>query len=149
MTGLLIAALGMALGAWHARALRGQRSLHPAFLKTRVGSFALYGFALACVFGGGLLTIRFLGPRGLVMVAATSLVLWIFSSARSGLTRELQWSLDAFRREYPELDEEALFRFVVHERHPEWDSRRIQDVTEDCPSLSELARRLKKEETQR
>jgi len=57
--------------------------------------------------------------------------------------------MDAFRKDYPELDEEALYRFVVHERHPGWEARRVQDLTEDCPSLNELARRLQREEQQK
>ncbi len=80
------------------------------------------------------------------LVAAAGFVIWLINSFRSELSRELQRSLDAFRKDYPELDTEALFRFVVHERHPEWDSRHIQDLTEDCPSIGELARRLKREE---
>lgn len=82
----------------------------------------------------------------MLLVGVAGFVIWLINSARSGLNRELQRSLDVFHKDYPELDDEALFRFMVHERHPEWDSRRIQDLTEDCPSIGELARRLEREE---
>ena len=85
----------------------------------------------------------------MVLAAAAGFVIWLINSARNGLGRELELSLEAFRKDYPELDDEALFRFMVHKRHPEWDSRRIQDLTEDCPSIGELARRLKREEAHR
>ncbi len=39
-----------------------------------------------------------------------------------------------------------MYRFVVKKKHPEWDTGRILRLTEDCPSLGELAKRLQRED---
>lgn len=149
MTGLLISALGLALIAWHIKALGGRISLHPRPLKTLPGSAAVFILGACAVAFGGILTVADWGNGGiflLILLGVAFVVTLLAGAARRTLVQELRKAYEARRRAYPALDDEALFRFIVGDRHPEWDNVRIQGLTEDCPSLEELALRLQAEE---
>ncbi len=149
MTGLLISALGLALVAWHIKALGGRISLHPGLLKTPPGSAAVFLLGAGAVAFGGALTVAHWGNGGifpLILLGLAFVVTLLAGSARRALIRDLRGAYESRRRDYPNLDDEALFRFIVHDRRPDWDNARIQSLTEDCGSIEELAARLQAEE---
>lgn len=149
MTGLLISALGLALVAWHIKALGGRISLHPGFLKTPPGPAAVFLLGAGAVAFGGALTVAHSGSGGLfflILLGLAFVVTLLAGSARRTLIRDLREAYEGRRRDYPNLDDEALFRFIVHDRHPDWDNARVQNLTEDCGSIEELAARLQAEE---
>ncbi len=149
MYGLLVTALGIALAAWHTRGRGGRVSLHPLILKTGAGSLLTYALAaLATAAGATSAAAEMPGTGRCVPIGAALVFIAVVLSgfARNDLLRELKASFENHRRDYPDLDDEALYRFVVSGRHPDWDRSEIQRLTEDCFSLDELAGRLEEKE---
>lgn len=148
MAGLLISALGLALIAWHIKALGGRISLHPRPLKTPPGSAAVFILGACAVAFGGALTVADWGNGGiflLILLGVAFVVTLLAGAARRALLQELRKAYEIQRRAYPALDDEAIFRFIVHDLHPEWDNARVRNLTEDCASLEDLALRLQEE----
>ena len=149
MGGLLVVALGIALAAWQIRALTERTPTYPRLFRSRLGSGIVFSVAGACILLGGLVTwtaVEAATPQLVVFGATAALAVWGISALRSKVTREFKRDCDEFIRENPGLDAEAMYRYVVKKRHPEWDTVRILRVTEECSSLAEFARRLKREE---
>jgi len=149
--GILLIALGLALAAWQIRALLPRRgTLRFTPVRTRLKSAAVLSLALGCALLGAVMiagALKSTVPVVAVVIAVVSIAFWLGTTiARGRLYHELKSGCDEFRRDYPGLDREAMFRSVVKNRHPEWDTGRILTITEDCGSVGELARRLRAEE---
>lgn len=149
MAGLLVAALGLALAAWRIRALAARTPGPSRALRAPVASFIVFFFAAVCLAGGAALTwmsVESAAPQIVVFGATAAVAAWGIAALRGKVPREFQRHCEEFRRENPGLDSEAMYRYLVKKRHPEWDTARILRITETCGSLAEFARRLKQEE---
>ena len=145
---ILLLALGLSLIAWQIRGMAGRMRPHPSPLRTVPGATAVFVAAGTC-FISGLAQIR--GQDSAIAIiflaglAALSLA-WVWpyfqNPALRALGMELRHDFEAYRRDYPDLDEEALFRFLVRDRRPGWTLSQIEDLTADCPNLGSLAQNL-------
>ena len=152
MSGLLIAALGLAIAAWQLRGITRSAATHPAIFRSRPGAVIVFVLAGCCILIGGRAAMAFFqsaGPvTGALIGVAIIISLAFMKTGAHPLLRELKVSRGEFRRDYPDLDEEAMYRYVVKKRHPEWETGIALRLTENCPSLNELATRIARKESE-
>jgi len=147
VSALMILALGLALGRWYWGYTHRGDYLKPGFLSSWLGSaFVLFLAGLCVVWGLGLTALVI--PPGLLLVLILGLALFAYglkSKGRHGqLRRDLTKEYQEARQEYPDLDREALFMFMLRDHFPTWHGDKILEIVEDCDSVDELVRRVSK-----
>ena len=133
------------MARWYWVSSRSRDGFRPWLLSTKLGTSLVVGLSVICTLGGLALILLIL-PPGIILVAAvgTGLILFVGNSATPAgrLRQELKKDFEDAQREYPELDRQALYIFVVKGRYPHWDAAKIRNLVEDCDSMSDLASKL-------
>ena len=145
---LLAISLGLALASWQLQGMAGRMRPHPSVFRTTPGTIGVFLAAGACLMSGAL-HLQSFGPIPLILVMVPAILIfcwpWIRGrvSGSSALLAELRRDLEEYRRDYPDLDEEALFRFLVRDRRPSWTPAMVEAMTAGCTSLHNLVNKLR------
>lgn len=143
--GLLTLAIGLAMGRWYWVSIRNRDGFRPWLLSSKLGTSLVVGLSGICTLGGLALILLIL-PPGIILLVAIGVGLFLFSGTTATpagrLRQDLRKDFEDAQSEYPDLDRQALFIFIVKGRYPQWDGDKVRNLVEDCESISDLARQL-------
>lgn len=138
-------ALGLALGRWYWVSSRSPDTFRPWLLSSKLGTSLVVGLSAICTLGGLGLVLIIL-PPGILLLTAGGVLLFLFGRSAATpagrLRRELTKDFEGAQKEYPDLDRQALFIFMVKDRFPEWEADKIRSLVEDCDSIGDLASKI-------